>query len=64
MSRQAQGRSLRHLAGSCSSDARRLPHRQHQQLWEPKVDLRTAFNDVAGLKPGAPMRMGGLDVGR
>src|ERR1700730_14966386 len=32
-------------------------------LWQPKVGYRTAFQDVAGLKPGAPVRMGGLDVG-
>jgi phospholipid/cholesterol/gamma-HCH transport system substrate-binding protein len=35
-----------------------------RQLWEPKLSYRTAFNDVAGLKPGAPVRMGGLDVGQ
>jgi phospholipid/cholesterol/gamma-HCH transport system substrate-binding protein len=35
-----------------------------RQLWEPKVSYITAFNDVAGLKPGAPVRMGGLDVGQ
>jgi phospholipid/cholesterol/gamma-HCH transport system substrate-binding protein len=34
-----------------------------KQLWEQKVDYKTAFQDVAGLKPGAPIRMGGLDVG-
>ncbi|MDP9150511.1 MAG: MlaD family protein [Myxococcota bacterium] len=34
-----------------------------RQLWEPKVTYRTAFQDVAGLKPGAPVRMGGLDIG-
>jgi phospholipid/cholesterol/gamma-HCH transport system substrate-binding protein len=34
-----------------------------QQLWQPKVQYRAAFNDVAGLKPGAPVRMGGLDIG-
>lgn len=32
-------------------------------LWQSKVDYRTAFQDVAGLKPGAPVRMGGLDIG-
>ncbi len=32
-------------------------------LWQPKVQYRTAFHDVAGLKPGAPVRMGGLDIG-
>src|SRR5258708_25172202 len=35
-----------------------------RQLWEPKVAYRTAFKDVAGLKPGAPVRMGGLDIGQ
>lgn len=35
-----------------------------KQLWEPKVDFKTAFQDVAGLKPGAPVRMGGLDIGQ
>jgi phospholipid/cholesterol/gamma-HCH transport system substrate-binding protein len=32
-------------------------------LWQTKVGYRTAFQDVAGLKPGAPVRMGGLDIG-
>jgi phospholipid/cholesterol/gamma-HCH transport system substrate-binding protein len=32
-------------------------------LWQPKTGYRTAFQDVAGLKPGAPVRMGGLDIG-
>ena len=34
------------------------------QLWEPRATFRTAFGDVAGLKPGAPVRMGGLDIGQ
>ncbi len=32
-------------------------------LWQPKVSYQTAFEDVAGLKPGAPVRMGGIDIG-
>jgi phospholipid/cholesterol/gamma-HCH transport system substrate-binding protein len=32
-------------------------------LWQAKVAYHTAFDDVAGLKPGAPVRMGGLDIG-
>jgi phospholipid/cholesterol/gamma-HCH transport system substrate-binding protein len=32
-------------------------------LWQHKVSYKTAFQDVAGLKPGAPVRMGGLDIG-
>jgi phospholipid/cholesterol/gamma-HCH transport system substrate-binding protein len=35
-----------------------------RQLWAPKVSYHTAFRDVAGLKPGAPVRMGGLDIGQ
>jgi len=34
-----------------------------KQLWEQKVGYKSAFQNVAGLKPGAPIRMGGLDVG-
>src|ERR1700761_524684 len=34
-----------------------------RRLWEPRVAYLTAFHDVAGLKPGAPVRMGGLDIG-
>jgi phospholipid/cholesterol/gamma-HCH transport system substrate-binding protein len=32
-------------------------------LWQAKSDYQSAFLDVAGLKPGAPVRMGGLDIG-
>ncbi len=32
-------------------------------LWEPKIRYHAAFRDVAGLKAGAPVRMGGLDIG-
>lgn len=34
-----------------------------RKLWEAKVTFHAAFQDVAGLKPGAPVRMGGLDIG-
>jgi phospholipid/cholesterol/gamma-HCH transport system substrate-binding protein len=34
-----------------------------RRLWEPRETFRTSFRDVAGLKPGAPVRMGGLDIG-
>jgi phospholipid/cholesterol/gamma-HCH transport system substrate-binding protein len=34
-----------------------------RRLWETRATYHTAFNDVAGLKPGAPVRMGGLDIG-
>jgi phospholipid/cholesterol/gamma-HCH transport system substrate-binding protein len=32
-------------------------------IWEPKIGYRSAFRDVGGLKPGAPVRMGGMDIG-
>lgn len=35
-----------------------------RQLWEPRSRYRTAFHDVSGLKPGAPVRTGGLDIGQ
>jgi phospholipid/cholesterol/gamma-HCH transport system substrate-binding protein len=35
-----------------------------KQLWEPRAQYRTAFRDVSGLKPGAPVRTGGLDIGQ
>jgi phospholipid/cholesterol/gamma-HCH transport system substrate-binding protein len=34
------------------------------QLWKAKIDYKTTFRDVSGLKPGAPVRMGGLDIGQ
>jgi phospholipid/cholesterol/gamma-HCH transport system substrate-binding protein len=34
-----------------------------RELWDSKVGYRAAFQNVAGLKPGAPVRMGGLDIG-
>jgi phospholipid/cholesterol/gamma-HCH transport system substrate-binding protein len=33
------------------------------QIFTPKTKYKAAFQDVAGLKPGSPVRMGGLDVG-
>jgi phospholipid/cholesterol/gamma-HCH transport system substrate-binding protein len=35
-----------------------------ERLWDRKVLFRAAFSDVAGLKAGSPIRMGGVDVGR
>src|SRR5215207_9292505 len=34
-----------------------------RKFWEAKVQYRAAFQDVGGLKPGSPVRMGGLDIG-
>ena len=34
-----------------------------RRLWDPKIPFHAAFGDVAGLKPGAPVRMGGVDIG-
>ncbi len=35
----------------------------NRRVWEAKVLYRGTFSDVAGLKPGAPIRMAGVDVG-
>ena len=35
-----------------------------EQLWNRKVEYTAAFADVSGLKPGSPVSMGGVDVGR
>jgi phospholipid/cholesterol/gamma-HCH transport system substrate-binding protein len=35
----------------------------NRRLWERKISLRARFTNVAGLKSGAPVRIGGLDVG-
>ena len=34
-----------------------------RRFWDPKVTYKTSFGDVSGLKVGAPVRMGGVDVG-
>ncbi len=34
-----------------------------KRLFETDVTLETSFADVQGLKPGAPVRMGGIDIG-
>jgi phospholipid/cholesterol/gamma-HCH transport system substrate-binding protein len=34
-----------------------------RRFWDPKVHFTTSFGDVSGLKIGAPVRMGGVDVG-
>jgi phospholipid/cholesterol/gamma-HCH transport system substrate-binding protein len=35
-----------------------------QMLFDPRTNYKTAFADVVGLKPGAPVRTGGLDIGQ
>jgi phospholipid/cholesterol/gamma-HCH transport system substrate-binding protein len=34
-----------------------------RHAWDKKLQYRASFTDVAGLKPGAPVRMGGVDIG-
>jgi len=34
-----------------------------RRVWERKVEYRAAYDDVAGLRPGSVVRLGGLDVG-
>lgn len=35
----------------------------NRRVWDRKVTFTATFGDVAGLRPGAPVRMGGIDVG-
>ncbi|NUP05863.1 MAG: MCE family protein [Polyangiaceae bacterium] len=37
---------------------------EERNLFDPSVTFTTSFVDVQGLKPGAPVRMGGIDVGQ
>lgn len=37
---------------------------EERNLFDPSIDFSTNFEDVQGLKPGAPVRMGGIDVGQ
>jgi phospholipid/cholesterol/gamma-HCH transport system substrate-binding protein len=36
---------------------------ENRRVWDRKVTYYAAYEDVVGLKPGSPVRMGGLDVG-
>src|SRR4029453_13533777 len=36
---------------------------EERQLFSSRVDYRTSFEDVEGLRRGSPVRMGGVDVG-
>src|SRR6478736_29732 len=35
----------------------------NRHLWQAKVKYDAAFQDVSGIKPGSPVRMGGVDIG-
>src|SRR5262245_33860357 len=35
-----------------------------RRVFESAVDYRTSFDDVGGLKPGAPVNMGGVRIGK
>jgi phospholipid/cholesterol/gamma-HCH transport system substrate-binding protein len=35
----------------------------NRRIWDSKVTYTTTFKDAAGLKSGAPVRMGGVDIG-
>jgi phospholipid/cholesterol/gamma-HCH transport system substrate-binding protein len=35
-----------------------------RRLFDQSVTFKTSFHDVQGLKPGAPVRMGGIDIGQ
>ena len=36
---------------------------ENANLWSKQITYRTSFGDVAGLKAGSPVRLGGVDVG-
>ena len=36
---------------------------EEKRLFEAKLTYRTSFSDVQGLKSGAPVRLGGIDIG-
>src|SRR5215470_14726440 len=36
---------------------------EEKRLFESKFSYRTSFSDVQGLKSGAPVRLGGVDIG-
>ncbi len=36
---------------------------EERRVFDRHYRLKVAFDDVAGLKPGAPVRMGGIDIG-
>jgi phospholipid/cholesterol/gamma-HCH transport system substrate-binding protein len=36
---------------------------QNHRLWESKAFYTATYADVAGLRPGSPVRMGGIDIG-
>jgi phospholipid/cholesterol/gamma-HCH transport system substrate-binding protein len=36
---------------------------QNRKFWERKTIFTASYADVAGLRPGSPVRMGGIDVG-
>jgi phospholipid/cholesterol/gamma-HCH transport system substrate-binding protein len=36
---------------------------QNRKFWQRKTIYTASYSDVAGLRPGSPVRMGGIDVG-
>ena len=36
---------------------------EERQLFKSKIEYQVSFKDVQGLRPGSPVRMGGLDIG-
>jgi phospholipid/cholesterol/gamma-HCH transport system substrate-binding protein len=36
---------------------------QERRVFDPKIEYQASFPDVQGLKPGAPVRLGGVDIG-
>lgn len=36
---------------------------EERQLFKSKIEYKASFTDVQGLRPGSPVRMGGVDIG-
>jgi phospholipid/cholesterol/gamma-HCH transport system substrate-binding protein len=36
---------------------------ENEHFWQSKVTYHASFRDVAGLKPGSPVQLGGVDIG-
>jgi phospholipid/cholesterol/gamma-HCH transport system substrate-binding protein len=36
---------------------------ENANMWSRQITYRTSFGEVSGLKPGSPVRLGGVDVG-
>jgi hypothetical protein len=63
-SKASQSRHLRaRRASRCMTASSVFMIGETSHFWERKVEYTAPFKDVQGLKPGAPVRLGGVDIG-